>query len=158
MKIGVLSDTHGEAAAVECACRILRDQGVQLAIHCGDIGPSIIPLFNGLTTHFVFGNVDNLEEIRQAITDPEHKLHDHFGTLEVGGCQVAFMHGHDIRLLHTTIHSGRYDLVCHGHTHVFSRNYEGRTLVLNPGALSRTIRPSVAIVEIPSLKVTELPL
>jgi hypothetical protein len=31
-------------------------------------------------------------------------------------------------------------------------------LVLNPGALSRTDSPSVAVVELPSMKVTEIPL
>jgi len=48
--------------------------------------------------------------------------------------------------------------VCHGHTHAFSSSREGSTLVLNPGAVSRTRSPSLAVVELPSLKVTEIPL
>jgi predicted phosphodiesterase len=68
------------------------------------------------------------------------------------------LHGHDVKLLRHTIHSGHWDLVCHGHTHVFSSRREGSTLVLNPGAVSRTSFPSVAVVELPSMEVTELPL
>ena len=158
MKIGVLSDTHGEIGIVERASRILREQGISLSIHCGDIGDDVVPLLEGLTTHFVYGNVDDHEQIRDAITEPEHTLHEHFGSLEINGRRVAFLHGHDIKLLRTTICSGSFDLVCHGHTHVFSHNYEGRTLVLNPGAMARTDRPSLAIVDLDTLEVTEIPL
>jgi uncharacterized protein len=63
-----------------------------------------------------------------------------------------------MRLLHHSVHSGEWDLVCHGHTHVFSSSREGRTLVLNPGALSRTRWPSLAAVELPSLDATQIPL
>jgi predicted phosphodiesterase len=71
---------------------------------------------------------------------------------------VALLHGHDVKLLHRTIHSGHWDLVCHGHTHAFSSTRQGQTLVLNPGAVSRTRHPSLAVVELPLLEVTEVPL
>ena len=58
----------------------------------------------------------------------------------------------------STIHSGHWHLVCHGHSHVFSHDFEDRTLVLNPGALVRTRRPSVAVVDLPAMEVTEIPL
>ena len=102
--------------------------------------------------------MDHADRLREAITDPEHTLHEGLGTLEIEGRWVAFLHGHDVKLLRHTIHSGHWDLVCYGHTHVFSSGFEGRTLVLNPGALARTSRPSLAVVELPSLEVTELPL
>jgi uncharacterized protein len=158
MKIGVLSDTHGETGAVERAIRILHGQHVGLAIHCGDIGAEIVPLLKGLTTHFVRGNMDDLVELQEAIAQPEHTLHEQLGTLEVESRRLAFLHGHDVKLLRHTIHSGCYDLVCHGHTHNYSCTLEGRTLVLNPGALGRTRRPSLAVVDLPSLEVTEIPL
>jgi uncharacterized protein len=158
MKIGVLSDTHGEVRAVQRAIRILRNLNVGLTIHCGDVGVEIVPLFQGLPTHFVPGNMDDLNRLREAITDPEHKLHDKLGTLEIEGRRAAFLHGDDVKLLHHTIHSGHWDLICHGHTHAFSSAREGQTLVLNPGAVGRTSRPSLAIVDMPSLEVTEVPL
>jgi hypothetical protein len=158
MKIGVLSDTHGEAQGIQEAIDIFNQAGVSLLIHCGDIGTDVVPLFKGLQTHFVHGNMDDPKQLDQAIRDPKHTFHDRLGTLEIEGCRVAFLHGHDVKLLRHTIHSGHYDLVCHGHTHVFSSGMEGKTLVVNPGALARTSHPSLAVVELPSLEVTQIPL
>jgi uncharacterized protein len=158
MKIGVLSDTHGETGAVRQAIRILHDQHVGLAIHCGDVGAEVVPLLKGLPMHFVYGNMDDPEQLSEAITEPEHTFHQQLGTLEIEGRRLAFLHGHDVKLLRHTIHSGDYDLVCHGHTHNFSSRFEGSTLVLNPGALARTSRPSLATVDLTSLEVTEIPL
>lgn len=158
MKIGVLSDTHGDVSSLERAVRILKNLGVSMVIHCGDVGVEVVASLNGLKTHFVPGNMDNPEELRAAITEPEHTLHESVGELEIEGRKTAFLHGHDVRLLRHTIHSGHWDLVCHGHTHAFSKGHDGPTLVLNPGALSRTNHPSLAVVEFPSLEVTEIPL
>jgi uncharacterized protein len=158
MKIGVLSDTHGDIGAAERAKSILQHQQVSLVIHCGDVGADVVPWLKGLRTHFVHGNMDDPDRLREEITDPEHTLHDQLGTLEIEGRRVAFLHGHDVKLLRHTIHSGHWDLVCYGHTHAFSTGFEGKTLVLNPGALGRTSRPSLAVVDMPSLEVTEIPL
>ncbi|MEN6558341.1 MAG: metallophosphoesterase family protein [Thermoguttaceae bacterium] len=156
MKIGVLSDTHGEVGIFQRAVRILQDRQVDLAIHCGDVGEAIAPLLKGIPSHFVHGNMDDLGRLRQEIVAPEHKLHEPIGSLAIAGRQVAFLHGDDVRLLRQTITSGHWDLVCHGHTHAFSKGYEGRTLVLNPGALARTARPSLAIVDLPTMDIVEI--
>jgi hypothetical protein len=158
MKIGVLSDTHGDVACLERAIRILKKFGVGLIIHCGDVGVEVVSSLKGLNTHFVPGNMDDLQQLREAIIEPEHRLHESVGELEIEGRKAAFLHGHDVHLLRHTIHSGHWDLVCHGHTHAFSKGHDGRTLVLNPGALSRTNHPSLAVVEFPSLEVTEITL
>jgi uncharacterized protein len=158
MKIGVISDTHGELAQTRQALEILDRYQVELIIHCGDVGPEVVSLLEGRPLHLVVGNMDDPTALRQAITDSKHTLHAEFGTLEIEGCRVAFLHGHDVRLLQHTIHSGHWDLVCHGHTHVFSSGRMGSTMVVNPGALSRTHSPSLAVVDLPSLDVTEVPL
>jgi uncharacterized protein len=158
MKIGVLSDTHGETTAVRQAIRILHNEHVGLAVHCGDIGTEVVPLLKGLPTHFVYGNMDDPAELRAAIVDPEHTLHEQFGTLELDGRRLAFLHGHDVKLLRHTIHSGAYDLVCHGHTHTSASGFEGRTLVVNPGAVGRTSQPSLAVIDLSSLEVTVIAL
>lgn len=158
MKIGVLSDSHGDMRTVQRAVDTLRKHEITTAIHCGDIGLEVLPLLKGFNVHFVHGNMDDPNRTRDVIAEPEHTLHQNLGTLEIEGRRIAFLHGHDIKLLRHTIHSGHYDLVCHGHTHVFSNVVEGQTRVLNPGALARTMHPSVAIVDIPSLEVTRIPL
>ena len=158
MKIGVISDTHGEVGLTRQAVDIFDALQVDLILHCGDVGFEVVSLLSGRQVHFVAGNMDDPDELRAAIVEPAHTLHDQLGTLEIEGCRVAFLHGHDVKLLHHTIYSGHWDLVCHGHTHAFSNRREGSTLVLNPGALSRTRSPSIAVVELPSTKVTKIPL
>jgi uncharacterized protein len=158
MKIGVISDTHGELALTQRALEAFDRLQVVLTIHCGDVGPGVVHLLAGRRVHLVAGNTDDLDALRGAITQSDHTLHDGLGTLEIEGCRVAFLHGHDVWLLHHTIHSGHWDLVCHGHTHAFSTSREGSTTVVNPGALSRAAFPSVAVVDLPSIDVTEIPL
>jgi hypothetical protein len=158
MKIGVLSDSHGNVAAVQQAVRILKSMQVSLVLHCGDVGANVVSALAGLPAHFVSGNVDDIEELRAAMVDSAHVLHEQMGTLEIEGCRVAFLHGDDAAALRSVIHCGRWDLVCHGHSHAACRYLEGRTLVLNPGALARTRKPSLAVVDLPSLDVTEIPL
>jgi uncharacterized protein len=156
MKIGIISDTHGDILATQRAVNQLQNHRISLLIHCGDIGLEVLPCFKSIGTHFVSGNMDDPDRLREALTEPEHTFHDGFGSVEIEGLRVAFLHGHDVRLLYQTIHSGQWDLVCNGHTHSFSRSVEGRTVVLNPGAVSRTVRPSLAVVDFPSLEIMEI--
>ena len=158
MKIGVLSDTHDEVHAAQRALKTLDGLGVDLIIHCGDVGQNVVPLFNGLKAHFVRGNMDDPETFGKLIDDPGHTFHDEIGSLEVEGRRIAFLHGNDVKLLHHTVHCGHFDLVCHGHTHAFAMANQGSTLVLNPGAVSRSSQPSLAVVELPSLEVRQIPL
>jgi uncharacterized protein len=158
MNTGVISDTHGDARLTRRALDILDALQVDLVLHCGDVGIEILPLLGGRKVHLVAGNIDDADALRAVTADSGHTFHDQFGALEIEDCRVAIMHGHDVTLLRHTIQSGQWDLVCHGHTHVFSQSREGSTLVLNPGAVSRTSFPSMAIVELPSLMVTQIPL
>jgi uncharacterized protein len=136
--------------------RMLEALRPDVVIHCGDIGSeAIVPLFEAWPTHFVFGNVDgDARSLRRAIEHAGQTCHDRFGTLEVAGKRIAFLHGDDLRRLAETIDGGQWDLVCHGHTHLVRNERRGRTLVVNPGALYRARRHTIALVELPSLAVT----
>jgi len=160
MKLGLVSDTHGHILFCRAAIRMLQSCEVQTVIHCGDIGSEeIIEQFSAWPTHFVFGNVDYPEApLRQAIEDAGQTCHERFGTLELAGRRIAILHGDDGQRLRETIACGQYDLICHGHTHVMDKRHEGSTLVVNPGALYRAQPHSLAIVELPELVVTHIPL
>lgn|SRR5487761_1344525 len=155
MRIGVVSDTHGHVQYTLDAVRALESFDVELVIHCGDIGsPEIVSLFAPWPAHFVFGNVDHDRRGLQAAIQAAGKIcHGRFGSLELEGKKLAFLHGDDTELLGQASTSGEYDLVCHGHTHIARQAREGRTLVLNPGALYRATPHSIAYVELPSLEV-----
>lgn len=160
MQIGIVSDTHAHLKNTIEAVRILEEHQVELVIHCGDIGsPDIVPLFAGTPTHFVFGNVDHNEaELQNAIQQAGLTCHGRFGSLELNGRKIAFLHSDDGKLFRETINSGDWDLVCYGHTHAAEAHREGNTLVLNPGALYRADPYSLAIVDLPDLDVEHIQL
>jgi putative phosphoesterase len=153
MLLAVVSDTHGHIPFTLDAIREIERRNPDLVLHCGDVGsPSVVALFAGRPTRFVFGNVDRDESIlRHAIREAGLDGDGDFGDLELAGRRVAYLHGHDEQRLSEAIRSGRYDLVCHGHTH--QRRWEtiGETRVLNPGALFRATPHSLAFVTLPAL-------
>lgn len=158
MRVGVVSDTHGDMGSTESAVELLARQNVEVVLHCGDIGStSIIPLFDRWPTHFVFGNVDGNESaLRQAIAVSGQHCHERFGELELDGVRVAILHSDDDFKFRSTIGSGEFDLVCYGHTHVAKHERRGTTEVLNPGALHRAEPRTIAIVELPEMSVEHL--
>jgi len=160
MRLAVVSDTHGHIGSTSAAVRLLAGQDVAVVVHCGDIGsPAIIPLFAAWPAHFVFGNVDHDEgELAKAIEEAGQVCHARFGSLELVGRKIAFLHSDDHDLFEETVNSGRWDLVCYGHTHVAEQHLVGRTRVLNPGALYRATPRSLAIVELPALTATHFPI
>ena len=158
MRVGVVSDTHGHVPYTRAAVERLAEQAVEMVLHCGDIGsPEVVPLFQRWPTRFVFGNVDRNERaLRQAIEAAGQTCHGRIGELTLAECRIALVHSDDHLLFRRTIAGGEYDLVCHGHTHVAEHHREGRTLVLNPGALYRASPHSLAIVTLPELEVEHL--
>jgi putative phosphoesterase len=135
---------------------MLESLHVDHVLHCGDIGScEIVPLFSAWPTHFVFGNVDyDRVTLTQAIKVVGQTCYDQFGSLRMEECDIAFLHGDDSRRLDQAIRDGRWQLVCHGHTHVARCERIGKTLVLNPGAVYRANPHSIAVVEFPALRAT----
>ncbi|MCC9607620.1 YfcE family phosphodiesterase [Blastopirellula sp. JC732] len=159
MQIGIVSDTHGQVEFTRAAIRMLESFEVEQVIHCGDIGSNaIVDLFAPWPTHYVVGNVDfDHAGLQAAIKTAGQTFHGMFGQLSLGERKIAFLHGHDEARLAATINSGAYDLVCHGHTHQATNYLVGQTRVLNPGALYRASRHTIAIVDLPSLEISIVP-
>jgi uncharacterized protein len=156
MLLGVVSDSHGRIPNTEAAVRMLDSLQVEAVVHCGDIGSlEIPPLFSSWPTHFVFGNVDyNKVELERAIAGQNLSCHGAFADLTLGGRRIAVIHSDDLKRFRQAIESGDYDLVCYGHTHLAEHHVEGRTLVLNPGALHRAKPPSLAVVDLATMTPT----
>ena len=150
MRLGVISDTHGHVQYAMEGIAALEAAGVEEVLHCGDIGvPAIIPLFAGWPTHFVFGNTDHdLADLRMAIGEAGQTCHERFGDITLSDRRIALLHGDDTSRLMQAIASNDYDLVCYGHTHEREQHQEGRTLVLNPGAVYRASPHTVAVVDL----------
>jgi putative phosphoesterase len=139
---------------------MLESLEVDRVLHCGDIGSAaIVDLFAAWPTDFVFGNCDDRRaELAAAIEAAGQTCHGAFGDLEIAGKRIALIHSDDRRRFQQTIQSGEFDLVCYGHTHVAAIERVGDTLVLNPGALYRASPHSLAVVDLPSLEATIVPL
>ena len=157
MRIGIVSDTHGQALYAQQAVRLLEGLDVERVIHCGDVGSAaIVPLFQRWPLDFVQGNVDDPRELEAAARACGQTFHGRLGSLTLDGVKIAILHGDDGRLLREIIDGGNYQLVCHGHTHVADRRQVGDTLVLNPGALYRANPHTIAAVDLPGLEVMSI--
>lgn len=149
MKIGLISDTHGDIARTKRAAALLKSHAVEAVIHCGDIGSQrvLIELAEAfepprIPVYAVNGNVDYDDYVGAGI-----ELCGGFGDINLGGKRIAVAHGHDGARLHQLIASQRYDYVFTGHTHVRDDRREGRTRIINPGAVYRAPVPGVAVID-----------
>lgn len=160
MKLGVISDTHGNVKQTAVALNAFAEQGVSRIIHCGDIGtPNVVRLFHAIPTDFVFGNSDPCTEtLRKTILSQDQTCFNWFGELELVGKRIAFMHGHDSQKFEDELNSEYWDLLCFGHTHIAELRLVGKTLLLNPGAVHRSPTPSVAVVDLETMNVSTIPL
>ena len=158
MRIGVVADTHYPEFLPELPETLFeRLRGVDLILHCGDVGGR-----------------ETLERLA-AIAPVQAVRGDHDGRLselplslelELAGKRVAVCHGNRTRLLEEpvtflgTITLGlvwphlwlpqvlrrRYpsaDVILYGHTHKAAADTVGGALVFNPGAVYAVTRPEV---------------
>jgi putative phosphoesterase len=150
MRIGVISDTHGHVENTLAAVRMLQSLEVEAVLHAGDICGGEIPrLLTEWPCHFVFGNCDNdLRQLQSSIEQHGQTCHGRFGDFVLANRRIALIHSDDARLFRHVCTSGEYDLVCYGHTHVAEQHRQGKTLILNPGALYRANPHSIATVDL----------
>lgn len=141
MLIGIISDSHDNLANIEKSLTWLKEQGVELLIHCGDVcAPAtlreIAENFSG-PIHLVFGNVDgdHFRMTKLAMSDLSNvKIHGEKGEIEADGKKIVFTHFPDFgRGLAT---SGNYDIVFVGHTHQPWIEKINHCLLVNPGTLA----------------------
>lgn len=153
MRLGVISDTHGHVDHTRPAIRLLESLDVEQVLHCGDVGTvEVARLFEPWPTHFVFGNTDyNLDQFARDIESLGQQCHGEFGDLQIAGVRIALLHSHHRRQFEEVLASPDYRVVCYGHTHVAARErLDDGKLVLNPGALYRASRHTIAVLELPS--------
>ena len=154
MLLGVVSDTHGNVRNARAAAHLLASLEVGAVLHCGDVGTTDVPpVFAPWPTHYVVGNCDEGYELelQNAALAAGGTWHGLQAELELAGRRIAVTHGHERKLLYRLATCGEYDLVCSGHTHIAAERREGRTLVLNPGALHRASPYTIAVVNLADL-------
>jgi putative phosphoesterase len=136
--IGVLSDTHNNAANTEAALAIFRRHRVHQLIHCGDVtSPIMLEQFAGFRVWLVRGNNDydwmGLRSEARRLGNIHYCGKD--AQLEFDGHRVAVCHGDDDGLVDVLAAGGLFEWVFRGHSHRHELEEIGHTRVLNPGAL-----------------------
>jgi putative phosphoesterase len=137
MKIAILSDIHDNVWKLASALDAARE--ADALICCGDLCSPFVAhqIGRGFAgpIHIVFGNNDgDLFRIANNARGYGHiHLHGELFRGEFDGKRVAANHYESIgRALAA---SSEFDVVCHGHNHVYEVTRIGRTLSINPGAI-----------------------
>jgi len=179
-RIGLLSDSHGRAGITRRAVAALLSEGVDILLHLGDVGstqvidelvvdqpdtpgPPDTPGSPGspgcgerVPVRLVFGNSDwetaALGRYAQGLgVQVDHPA----GRLALATGALVFCHGHDASVMDRALcEPARY--LCHGHTHRASDSMMGQTRVINPGALCRAQRYTVAVLDTATDRLTFL--
>jgi uncharacterized protein len=160
MIVGILSDTHGRIAGTSAALAALREAGSDYYIHCGDVGGEpILNLMAGLPLCFVWGNTDfDQQELARYAEKIGLDCRGELADLELDGRRIAVTHGDQGNLLRQIIVGRKHQFILHGHTHVARDQVISGIRYINPGAVHRTPRPSVATLDTQSQVVRFIPI
>lgn len=149
--LGVLSDTHNHADAAAAGIATLRAAGAQFLIHCGNVGgEAILDLLAGNPSAFVWGNTDyDRASLNRYAAEIGLQGGGDFVELEIGGKKIAVTHGDNPKLIRkVTDEDARYDYLLLGHSHIPRDQRVGRLRIVNPGALHRAAKKTVALIDL----------
>lgn len=171
MKVGLVSDTHGDVRAWERIALYLRD--CDLVIHSGDV------LYHGIFNpilesykpfllaeemnkftvpiHFSRGNCDS--EVDQLALN--YPLASPYLVLSLGGFTILAHHGHIYSQdeLLKLAKKWRVNLLLTGHTHSYQLKKEGGLVLVNPGSPSLPKDgkpPTLAVLEEAMVRIVNL--
>jgi hypothetical protein len=159
MLVGILSDSHGKAAITTAAIQLLIAQGAEYLIHCGDIGTeSVLDALAGHPSMFVFGNND---WDRRGLTEYAKTIGvacgQDEGKLSFNNKLAVVTHGDDSRIVNRILDAQLVDYLFLGHTHLTMDTQKGRVRIINPGALYRAARKTVALLDTQSDELKFIP-
>jgi putative phosphoesterase len=135
--------------AVRQAVALFDKLGVFHVIHCGDVGsPEVFDEIIGRPFTFVWGNMDSpydglltyAQSLGLAIPQEVPVR------IELGGKRFAVFHGHEPGF-NTALQRLDVDYILHGHTHVACDEKLNGKRIINPGALHRAARKTVATLD-----------
>lgn len=149
MRIVVMSDSHGDAAAVR---QVLRENpGADGFIHLGDGYRDWV--FEHPAEHqFLMGVCGNCDWT----CDAPRQI-----CMEFDGVRVLAVHGHHqnvkngLSLLRQTAREQQAALTLYGHTHRPDTDYTGGLWLVNPGSLGDAHDPSYCVVELKAGKIVD---
>ena len=149
MKLGILSDVHGDTQRVRRALALLDACGAEAFVVCGDIGGlDVLEEFAGRRCWFVWGNTDHPEPAwRPQIESlglpwPNGPLE-----LNLDGKRIGVFHGNESQFA-KAYKDAKLDYLLFGHTHRQYDGFSGEMRMINPGALYRVRAATVALLDL----------
>lgn len=137
--LAILSDTHDQIARLNAAVGYANEACADVMVHCGDLISAFmldrLAAFLG-PVHLIYGNNTGDTHIiipRCFTRFPEITHHGVIGSFCEDGVAVGITHFPEEA--HKLAENGLYDIVCYGHTHQFTVETIGRTVLINPGSM-----------------------
>ena len=163
MIIAVISDSHDNIWNLRKAIDIMKAERTEGMIHCGDfVAPFMLKELEKaeVPVHGVFGNNDGDQYLLTKLSLTELKnitLHGLIGKIDFGGKKFCFTHYGEVA--RGLAQSNDFHAVCYGHSHVYTQETVGKTVLLNPGELmGKDGSPGFCLVNTDSLEVRRLDL
>ena len=139
MKVGVVSDTRDNREGLKILLDRFLVGGARWLFHCGGLGgPDIVELLKPWQVYIVRGERERdwqaieaaLQKARLQSSLPTHL------SITLDGKRIGLFRGEDVRQINQAARSGEFDYIFHGHTLRRRDEQQGRTRIVNPGALS----------------------
>ena len=133
MRIGIVSDSHGDVRVFNDMLAVPGAAEAELWLHAGDFAPDAddLELLSGRRVVRVLGNCDLFVD---GVYDET--------VVEVAGHRIFLTHGHlfnvrfDTEMLAEAARKAGADIAVYGHTHIALVEH-GDVTVLNPGSIAR---------------------
>jgi hypothetical protein len=149
MLVGIMSDSHGDAAATAQAVALLTRRGARKLFHCGDLcGRAVLDELAGHDCTFVWGNCDAPSPVlRRYVAALGLSWPRCPASAAVDGKTIAVYHGHEPAFAKASQEPG-LDYIFYGHTHKCADHHENGCRFINPGALHRASVRTVALLDL----------
>jgi putative phosphoesterase len=149
MRVGILSDTHDQVDRTSRAVALLAREGAEVLLHLGDLcGPDVVYACAGQPAYFIWGNNEvDLDALRAAIRQIGGTCLEWDGEITLTGRRIAMTHGDRPGSYRRLLESSP-DYLLSGHSHVPHDHRHGSTRCINPGALHRAARHTVALLDL----------
>lgn len=146
MHFAIVSDTHDHVWNLRSMLAFLKQQPIDVLLHCGDFCSPFI--LNLIASEFagpiisVAGNNEGDWRLLAAVatqanahrSEANHvRLSGQYFSGMIGDKRIAITHYPEIA--RDIQYNPEYDLVCYGHNHQLEHKLLGETLVINPGTL-----------------------
>jgi uncharacterized protein len=150
MKIAIMSDSHDHWQNLTKAIEIANSEKCEIMLFAGDLiappGIAVLEKFEG-KIHFVWGNNEGERLGMTRMMDASEKITLDGDVYEGEIAGLRFFMNHYPRHAELAAKAAEYDVVVHGHTHIYREEKIEGTFLINPGEIQgyRTGKPTFII-------------